>query len=166
MLNSKKSWIIIVLFIASIALLWGLGYWAVRLEVPWPGGEGGLARMNQPYFIESRRAFYIQQSLILSALLAFSLGFSYVIWHKKKTLIDKIAFLLMIWITISLYSITFLSFLAILPLAFGRILSFIAIVWGFWRQSWKWPLFPFFYSIVLSLYSIYHLSEWFVVYGD
>jgi hypothetical protein len=164
--NKKHLLIFSIILTVSLFVLWGVGYWDISTEVPWPGGESGLERMQQPYFVESRNEFYIQQSLILSVLLIISLLFCYLIWVKKKALVDKISFGLMIWVTICLFSIIFISIFAIFPLGIGAVLSLSAIVWGIWVKRWKLPLLPFFYSILLALYSIHHFSEWFSVYGD
>lgn len=165
--RNKKHWLIFSVILAlSLLLLWVLNYCSVVSDIPWPGGEGGLDRMRQSYFIKNRNEFYIQQSLILSVFLIISLGLCELIWIKRKELIDKVVLGLMIWVTISIFSIIFLSFFAVLPLGLGAILSLSAIVWGILVKRWKFPLLPFFYSIMLAVYSIHHFSEWFAIYGD
>jgi hypothetical protein len=167
MKRNKKHLIIfsIILFLAILSV-WGIFYWQVNTEVPWPGGESGMERMKESYFIEARNNFFIEQSIMMSIALLISFGASYWILLRKKELVDKIAFGLMIFVTISLFSVTLLSVFSIFPLAFSAFLSLIVLGWGIWKGRWKLPSLPFILSVLYIFYSIFHFGSWFAVYGD
>lgn len=164
--NQKHLIIFSTILLLAILSTWGILFWQINNEIPWPGGEGGIERMKESYFIKERNNYFIEQSIMMSLALFISFAAAYWIWLKKDGLIDNIAFGLMAFVSISLFSIPLLSIFSIFPLGFSALMSLIVLIYGLCKGKWKLPSLPFILSLLFLFYSIFHFRSWFAVYGD